>query len=279
MSYLHIKRIVEERISQITQPKVIDDDVRRIMIQYNIPEEAVQNCLLKVNAQLKKHYRHKFSKQVVHQLVQQIQKNEEENILRVNEQLERVTQLVQPIIVPEAYGGLTVQQRVSKLQELIEDLPEPEYIFMADKEGEDEQTGNNDIIEEDEEGHGKDDGLIVDNEDRVDIILKKKLTEEYTKAVQEELKGEIENRKLSNEELRERYAKLREELLRLNEKLIYEQQKAEYLESLEKKVQLLKPQTNGTTEGDGMEKPEYGDLEAQITRFRILVEKLEYATG
>lgn len=266
MSYLEIKRIVEEQISKVSQPVEITDEVRRVMDKYGIPEEKIKNGLLKVNLHIKRQNKHRFSKQVVHQLVQQILKNEHDKLSKVNEQLQRVQQLVQPVIVPESQGGLSINERVSKLQELAEVLPEPTYLFALDAKEDDEEEVEEDAMEEDERDQ---EGLIVDDEARVERILKKKLEKEYAKAVQEEIKDDVASRKESNEELRQRYTKLREQLIQQSQALIYQQQKHAYLEMLAKKTETLR-------EADFLDKE---GLEAQITRFRILVEKLEYATS
>ena len=169
------------------------------MAKHHIPEETVQQALNKTNAHLKRVVRHKLSKQVVHQLVQQIVKNELQKLMKVNEQLQRVSQLVQPIIVPESKGGLSAQERVTQLQELVEVLPEPEYLFAfdrgdEDKEEEEEQDARKyEERKEDKLGDGNDEEnlgnrLIVDNEARVELILKRQLEEEYAKAVSEEIK-------------------------------------------------------------------------------------------
>lgn len=274
MSYLYIKRFVEEQVEILSQPLVIDDDVRRVMAKHNLPEETVKNALFKVNLLLKRHNKHKFSKQVVHQLVQQITKNEHDKLMKVNEQLQKVTQLVQPIIVPEAKGGLTVLERVTRLQELADVLPEPAYLFALDG-GEDEEAEKEKVEEKEEDNE---DGLIVDDQDRVERVLKKQLEEEYIQAIREEVKEDVTLQKATNEELRQRYAALREQLVEISQKLIYDQQKLGYLEALEKKVEALKG--SGMEALEALEALEGGrdDLEAQITRFRILVEKLEYAT-
>ncbi|PSK35486.1 hypothetical protein C7M61_004523 [Candidozyma pseudohaemuli] len=266
MSYLEIKRIVEEQISKVSQPVEITDEVRRVMDKYGIPEEKIKNGLLKVNLHIKRQNKHRFSKQVVHQLVQQILKNEHDKLSKVNEQLQRVQQLIQPVIVPESQGGLSINERVSKLQELAEVLPEPTYLFALDAKEDDEEKVEEDAMEEDERDQ---EGLIVDDEARVERILKKKLEKEYAKAVQEEIKEDVASRKESNEELRQRYTKLREQLIQQSQALIYQQQKHAYLEMLAKKTETLR-------EADFLDKD---GLEAQITRFRIIVEKLEYATS
>lgn len=252
------------------------------MAKHHIPEETVQQALNKTNAHLKRVVRHKLSKQVVHQLVQQIVKNELQKLMKVNEQLQRVSQLVQPIIVPESKGGLSAQERVTQLQELVEVLPEPEYLFAfdrgdEDKEEEEEQDARKyEERKEDKLGDGNDEEnlgnrLIVDNEARVELILKRQLEEEYAKAVSEEIKEDVALRKASNEELRQKYAELRTQLIEVSGKLIYERQKIEYLTKLEEKTRVIK---NIPRKDEGRT-----DLDAQITRFRILVEKLEYATS
>ncbi|GBL48052.1 hypothetical_protein [Candidozyma auris] len=282
MSYLEIKRIVEKEIEKVTKPLFIDDEVRRVMAKHHIPEETVQQALNKTNAHLKRVVRHKLSKQVVHQLVQQIVKNESQKLMKVNEQLQRVSQLVQPIIVPEWKGGLSAQEKVTQLQELVEVLPEPEYLFAfdrgnEDKEEEEEQDARKyEERKEDKLGDGNDEEnlgnrLIVDNEARVESISKRQLEEEYAKAVSEEIKEDVALRKASNEELRQKYAELRTQLIEVSGKLIYERQKIEYLTKLEEKTRVIK---NIPRKDEGRT-----DLDAQITRFRILVEKLEYATS
>lgn len=269
MSYLEIKRIVEEQISKVSQPVEITNEVRRVMDKYGIPEEKVKNGLLKVNLHIKRQNKHRFSKQVVHQLVQQIIKNEHDKLSKVNEQLQRVQQLVQPVIIPESQGGLSINERVSKLQELAEVLPEPAYLFALDaKENDEEEEEEVEEAAMDEDERDQE-GLIVDDEARVERILRKKLEKEYAKAVQEEIKEDVASRKESNEELRQRYTDLREQLIQQSQALIYQQQKNEYLEMLAKKTETLR-------EADFLDKD---GLEAQITRFRILVEKLEYATS
>ncbi|KAM3125297.1 hypothetical protein CJJ07_003665 [Candidozyma auris] len=282
MSYLEIKSIVEKEVEKVTKPLLIDDEVRRVMAKHHIPEETVQQALNKTNAHLKRVVRHKLSKQVVHQLVQQIVKNESQKLMKVNEQLQRVSQLVQPIIVPESKGGLSAQERVTQLQELVEVLPEPEYLFAfdrgdEDKEEEEEQDARKyEERKEDKLGDGNDEEnlgnrLIVDNEARVESISKRQLEEEYAKAVSEEIKEDVALRKASNEELRQKYAELRTQLIEVSGKLIYERQKIEYLTKLEEKTRVIK---NIPRKDEGRT-----DLDAQITRFRILVEKLEYATS
>lgn len=268
MSYLYIKRFVEDRIREVSQPVEITDEVRRVMHKYNIPEETVKNGFLKVNLHIKRQNKHRFSKQVVHQLVQQIMKNEQNKLMKVNDQLQKVEQLVQPVIVPEARGGLSVNERVNRLQELVEVLPEPAYLFALDRE-EDEPEEPEEPKEPENEEVEENEGLILDDQDRVERVLKKELERKYTKEVQEEIKDQVASRKASNEELRQKYTDLREKLIERSQALVYQQQKAEYLKALEEKSQVL--ESGNFLDSSG--------LEAQITRFRILVEKLEYATS
>lgn len=127
MSYLQIKRLVDEHIKQLNTPIVVDDEMRRFSQKHQFSEKKLASILLKCNLAIKRHNRSVYNKQVVHQIVQQILKSEQDKVNEVNSQVSRLYQMMQPItangINAEALGTIDAISRLAA------ELPESRHLF------------------------------------------------------------------------------------------------------------------------------------------------------
>lgn len=306
MSYLYIKKFLDEQIRVLNQPLVIDDALRAIMARDHISEEKMKSIVLKANIKLKRHNRYKFNKQVVHQIVQQIVKNEQEKLSKVNGALSKIDTLMQPVLLPD-FSSTDISDRIRQFNALVDELPEPEYLFALvdidelEREaetgkgkksaGENEGSGDN-------EGNGEPDGsgeharvqenesdeeiLVQDDEERVSVDRKReRLEKEYQAQISSELRDRLALLANRHSELKEKYTQLRDELVSLNENLIYQQQKLLYLKNIHTKLKAVngeKEEKLLDSENEDSESDEQGvDMDVQMKKFSILVEKLQFA--
>lgn len=303
MSYLYIKRFLDEQIRILNQPLVIDDALRAIMARDHISEEKMKSIVLKANIKLKRHNRYKFSKQVVHQVVQQIVKNEQDKLSKVNGALSKIDTLMQPVLLPD-FSSTDISDRIRQFNALVDELPEPEYLFaLVDVDGLEKETGkgkmegfSGDYKGSDNgssgEGEGsgenaraRDDGsdeeiLVQDDEERVGVD-RKKLEKEYQAQISRELRDRLALLADRHSELKEKYTQLRSELVSLNENLIYQQQKLLYLQNIHTKLKAVngeKEEKLLDSENEDSEVEDPGaDMDVQMRKFSILVEKLQFA--
>lgn len=270
-SYLQVKRFIDEQIKILNTPLRVDDNIRAISTRHHLSEEKVASLIFKCNLRLKRHYSTVFNKQVVHQMVQQVVKSESEKIFAINERLSRIDTLIQPIALPDFHKVGNVTDRARLINELVQELPEPSYLFAIQEEvaGREMQSKSRENTDGDSDP-SPDGGLIQDNEE---------FTEQYSETVMAEIRSQLNG----TEALKEEYASLRTRLVDLNEQLVYKLQKAEYLAKLSKKMSLgsaKKDELLDSEEEDVEEtEAEKSDLLAQVSRFNILVEKLEFVMG
>ncbi|SGZ46765.1 CIC11C00000004006 [Sungouiella intermedia] len=297
MSYLYIKNFIEEQIRILNQPLVIDDELRAVMSKNNISEETMKSILLKANLRLKRHNRDRFNRQAVHQIVQQIVNNEKEKVFKVNEALAKIEIMIQPILLPDFSLVGDVGDRVGMFNELVKELPQPEYLFAAhsfsmETEQEDpeviESGGKKDETEtETEDGkEGEEANLLVqDDQERFQENRndeeREGLVKKYQVEVAQELKDHISSHQQKIDTLKEQYTQLRALLIEMNEELVYKMQKFEYLRQLNGKMNFLQKDSNSlrpdSEDEDSDEEVANTDLKIQMGRFRILMEKLEFA--
>lgn len=286
MSYLYIKQFIDEQVKILSRPFVIDDDLRAVMAKHNISEETMKNIVFKANLRLKRQIRAKFSRQVVHQIVQQVAKNETDKLLKVNTALTKISLMVQPVLLPDFSKVGNLNDRIRMVNELVNELPDPQYLFavqeLAEKNDVDKTDLDKDLdptrsLEQDPEA-----GMLVqDDEERVEVQLRKELEQQYTRVVDEEIRKATDLKAGENAQLKERYTQLRTELLALNDNLIYKLEKLAYLRKLNQKLDFVEASSTRDLADSEDEESEVeassADLGVQINRFKILVEKLEFA--
>ncbi|SGZ50218.1 CIC11C00000004054 [Sungouiella intermedia] len=295
MSYLYIKNFIEEQIRILNQPLVIDDELRAVMSKNNISEETMKSILLKANLRLRRHNRDRFNRQAVHQIVQQIVNNEKEKVFKVNEALAKIEIMIQPILLPDFSLVGDVGDRVGMFNELVKELPQPEYLFAAHSFSMETEQGDPEVIEsagkkdetETEDGkEGEEANLLVqDDQERFQENRndeeREELVKKYQVEVAQELKDHISSHQQKIDTLKEQYIQLRALLIEMNEELVYKMQKFEYLRQLNGKMNFLQKDSNSlrpdSEDEDSDEEVANTDLKIQMGRFRILMEKLEFA--
>lgn len=295
MSYLYIKNFIEEQIRILNQPLVIDDELRAVMSKNNISEETMKSILLKANLRLRRHNRDRFNRQAVHQIVQQIVNNEKEKVFKVNEALAKIEIMIQPILLPDFSLVGDVGDRVGMFNELVKELPQPEYLFAAHSFSMETEQGDPEVIEsagkkdetETEDGKGGEEAnlLVQDDQERFQENRtdeeREELVKKYQVEVAQELKDHISSHQQKIDTLKEQYIQLRTLLIEMNEELVYKMQKFEYLRQLNGKMNFLQKDSNSlrpdSEDEDSDEEVANTDLKIQMGRFRILMEKLEFA--
>lgn len=297
MSYLYIKNFIEAQIQILNRPLVIDDELRAIMAKNNISEETMKGIVLKANLRLKRYNRSRFNRQAVHQIALQVMNNEKEKVFKVNEALIKIDMMIQPVLLPEFSLVGEDGDRIRMVSELINELPETEYLFAVqdfvgvEQEKEEKRSERNvEQNEPDQIGKGtepetdllvRDDEERLEDQERVEEEQRKNLMDKYEAEVAKELKEQMAGHQQRNEALKLQYTGLREKLLRLNNELVYKLQKLEYLRQLSGKLDFLEKEKGGErpdSEDEDSEVEESSiNLNVQMSRFRILVEKLQFA--
>lgn len=259
LTYLEIKRFVDEQISILNRPFTIDDEVRKAMSDEDIPESKVKSLQFKCNLLLKRHNRAKLNKQIVHQIVQQIVKAESESLQRANESLEKVLRLARPVVTDNfaLYGS--IESRIDMLNALADELPESRYLLHLHNDSEaTEESANTEKADK-----GETEEMLLDIiQDHGEPIEKEHLAKDVpTAAVQQG----ILKREFHRDNMLNRYDKLREQLFLNNEEVLYNMEKEAYLRKLNRELEL----------GDDVQLSGE-DIAGQISRFKILVEKLSF---
>lgn len=277
-----LKKKLEEQVARLGEPVVIDESVRHVMEEHGISEEQMGGILSRTNETLRKAHRQRFNRQAVHQIVQQIEKNEEEKTLAVGEMLQRATRLAGQVLVVdmERTGPGQVDEQVRRLGEICEVLPEPRYLEVYVASVGEKEKGPIDGAE----GQDSEEGIIQDSEERVGFVSKKLIAREQQKEVENEARLVVQAEKERRGPLIAQYAELRRRIIDINEKLVYSAQKLEFLRQVHSKAGFLFGGI-GTQPGAGDsddEIPDDGypetDFDSLLTKFRILVEKLDYAS-
>ncbi|KAM9905035.1 hypothetical protein OXX69_007336 [Metschnikowia pulcherrima] len=297
MSYLQIKRFIDDQIKVLNTPVKIDENVKQMIHEGEITASQAQSALFKCNLLVKRHNRTRYNKQVVHQIVQQVAKAEHANLLRVNESLEKIDRIIKPVLTDQFAGSGRLKDRIGMLNNLAEILPEGRYLFALHGEN-DEKKHEGEESKENEQNTGLEahsettneaetgrDTLVRDNEE----VVPSEMTEtrnQYMEATNRELEKSIGAHKEKRGELRRKYDDLRARLIRLNEDLVYKMQKLEYLKKLNTNLDFSSNFRTSAMEYDSdiddvREEPKEENtvdaLGPQMSRFNVLVGKLEFA--
>lgn len=265
MSYLQIKAFVDEQIKILNTPVTIDENIKQLIQQENLTEAQVKSILFKCNLLIKRHNRTKYNKQVVHQIVQQVTKAEQANLVQANEALSKISRLVQPVMTDQFSSSGRLQDRLRLLNDLADILPEGRYLFAVGEDGENLEKSPDLVTPE--VADTEDNPLIRDNEELLQSAEDTALRNQYIKAAQEETEKQFGAHREKRAELRQRYDELRVRLAQINEDVVYKMEKLAYLRQLSQKMDF-------SSIGNGEE--ELG-LSTQMSRFSVLVEKLEFA--
>lgn len=251
MSYLQIKTLVEQQVEVANTPLIVDFQLQEIARKHNIDELKMHSLVLKVNSLMKRHNKSLFNKQAIHQIVQQVVKAENDHVSRVRTALAAFSSLAIPVSLPNLAGDDF--QRVSYLRDIVQNLPEPRHLFAVyDEEAWDKEREEN-----------------ADNADVIDEVHR-------------EVQQKMHEREAEAEAIREEYATMRTKLLLLIEEVAYKTEKLDYLRRLGEKLNEVRPvqvvgarvDSDCEEEVDAVELPAASNLDAQIARFRILLEKL-----
>lgn len=254
MSYLQIKALVEKQVEVANTPLTVDSQLQEIARKHNIDELKMHSLVLKVNSLMKRHNKSLFNKQAIHQIVQQVVKAENDHVSRVRTALATFSSLAIPVSLPNLAGDDF--QRVSYLRDIVQNLPEPRHLFAVY----DEEAWNKGREEHDENAENA--GVIDE--------------------VHREVQQRMHERAAEAETIREEYATMREKLLLLTEEVAYKTEKLDYLRRLGEKLNEVQPvhvvgsrvDSDCEEEEEAVEVPAATNLDAQIARFRILLEKL-----
>lgn len=258
----------------------------------------MKGIVLKANLRLKRHNRSRFNRQAVHQIALQVMNNEKEKVFKVNEALAKIDMMIQPVLLPEFSMVGEDGDRIRMVSELINELPEPEYLFAVqdfvgvEQEKQEEKQREGDAERDEPDRIGKrpepetellvqDDEEKLEDQERVEEEQRKELVDKYEAEVAKELKEQMAGHQQRKEAMKLQYTELREELVRLNNELVYKLKKLEYLRQLSEKLEFLEKEKEGEradSEDEDSEVEESSiNLKVQMSRFRILVEKLQFA--
>lgn len=137
-SYLYTRQFIDREVKVLNGPLVFDDAIHAIIARYNmtkpeeeeeIDESKVKNVIFRCNILLKRHNRNIFPSQIINQIVQQILKNEQIKLVKVNENFANINSILQPILLPTDLSGDYANQ-LTLFNQLINELPELKYLSM-----------------------------------------------------------------------------------------------------------------------------------------------------
>ncbi|CAK7895816.1 hypothetical protein CAAN1_12S02960 [[Candida] anglica] len=272
-----------------------------------INSRQLKLALDKVNALTKKHVKEYYSQQVIDQIAQQVVKNEHKKMLIINDNLSKINLILVPIIIPEVNRN---KKTFVEFSEIIRELPESKYLMpYIDREEissdeEDEELHNEEQEQQQEEDNEQENTLVQDNQEIVTSEDKYTIKEQLK--ARKQLKATIRNmiKNKDYNKLLKTYESLRLKLIELDQELNYKMDKLEYLSRLkgdlsntfnssseypygvdgndtdpeikdsdeEEEVNFEGVQDNLITAAGSSER----NLFAELNRFRILVEKLQY---
>lgn len=141
-SYLYTRHFIDGEVKVLNSPLTFDDAIHAIVAQYNRtrPEEAhaideakVKNLIFRCNILLKRHNRNVFPSQIINQIVQQILKNEQMKLVKVNENFNKINLILKPILLPTNLSGDYANQ-LKQFDQLIKELPELKYLFTHEED-------------------------------------------------------------------------------------------------------------------------------------------------
>lgn len=257
-SYQYTKRFIDREVKQLNNPLTYTKEVRDIIennsnsIQdddnYNnnnndgnsnlasVNQSKIKSAIFKCNILIKRHNRNVFSSQIINQIIQQILKSEQAKLIKVNESFMKINLILQPILLPDLadlsgdYGS-----QINDFNELVEGLPELKYLLIKedeeDPESENNLSDNNE--EEKEESHSN---LVLDDQERLNVLSKKKLRRKFNKEMKNELNLQLTKRQTNIDELLDAYDEVRTQLIDLNKGLAYKYNKLQYLKQLKQKL-------------------------------------------
>jgi hypothetical protein len=268
--------------------------------QYDeLTPKLLSKILNKTNMIIRKKNARLFAPQVSSQVAHQVVKLEHCKLLLINDQLAKVNALLPPLVLPEfeTTTGSSCAAKLTQCTHLISQLPEAKYLLVHTNDHVDEENDEDDedSINSDTNGDEKDgvNGLIHDDQARV--VAPKKL-------LKNKINQQIKPTDVST--ILEEYGKIRQDLIDLNKNLISSYNKLSYLQDLNTKLTYLVagdttpvpvPNLRDSELYDSDEEIEYGsnvsqiqsnlllnneseekNLIAEMNRFKILVEKIDY---
>lgn len=141
-SYLYTRQFIDREVKVLNGPLSFDDAIHAIIARYNmtkpeekeeIDESKVKNVIFRCNILLKRHNRNIFPSQIINQIVQQILKNEQIKLVKVNENFANINSILQPILLPTDLSGDYANQ-LTLFNQLINELPKLKYLSMDKSE-------------------------------------------------------------------------------------------------------------------------------------------------
>lgn len=140
MSYLEIKRVAEEQVKVLSTPFEVDDAMLQLAQKYGLPEEELRSIVFKSNVLLKRQLRTRYSKQVLHQIIQQAVKAEQNQLLQVGDAMATANDLVVPQAVSLLVDNSDPDALTRLLENLTDALPEPRHLLALVAETQEEGT-------------------------------------------------------------------------------------------------------------------------------------------
>lgn len=295
MSFKYTRKIIDAEVARLGTPLKLDVEA---LAGPEMSAAKLRRVVHRVNVMMRQHNRVAFHPQIAEQVTQQIVKNEQKRLAIVSDTLTRIHTMVIPVAVPDRnQNGLTLRE----LHRLIHKLPHPKYLMHM----------RDDTADDGADGGGSDSDALVQDHLQAEQVAPAVAVARYTTRAQRAARRQW--RQQAWERLRaqpdvesalELYAVLRTSLLTLDAQLTYKHDKLAYLKGLQRQVNLalgqprpsLHPQTIDSDDEDLQTDHAEADFSgvqrnlisaattdsgvySELTRFRILVEKLNYTFG
>lgn len=295
MSFKYTRKVIDTEVARLGTPLKLDVEA---LAGPEMSAAKLRQVVHRVNVMMRQHNRVAFHPQIAEQVTQQIVKNEQKRLAIVNDTLMRINTMVIPVAVPDRnQNGITLRE----LHRLIHELPHPKYLVHV----------RDDTADDEADGGGSDsDALVQDHlqaEQVAPAVAAAKYTTRAQRAARRQWRQQAWKRLRAQPDVEsalEQYAALRTSLLALDAQMTYKRDKLAYLQRLQRQVNLalgrprpsLHPQTIDSDEEDlqtDQTEADFTEVQrnlisaastdtgvySELTRFRILVEKLNYTIG
>lgn len=282
MSYLDTKRFIDEQVKLLNHPVIVNDEIRDVCQIYGIPESTMRSVLFKSNLQIKRNNRSRYSRAKVHQTVQQILAVEKELCHLAESAPVRVQSLLLLTFDAAVAVKWPLAQQVDWTMRQASYMPEGKFLFgssgenLSAEKGDDVYEANENEVNEHNVKENRQKGDIDSeksnhfNRMSYKAVLSPKVTDNEKRARYEVSGLPGSNTDSKNDILRERYDQLRKEYLQLQKDLVYRAQKLDYLRDLAQMLCFAEQRSDTINRGD---------VEREMRRFSILVEKLSYSAS
>lgn len=282
----YTKSLIEHQLDTLKEPLVLDEPISDMLSNHahsdkntQVSESQLHDVLNKVNASMNTRYNEIFTSQRNDEVISSIIDAEFQKLAKVDRQIFKIYHQLQSFEL-SGFNKLATNDKMMKLQrlrELIDELPRPKYIYLSDNEGNIHHLNKRLDVINCSNGRGEARELKKERA-RQGLNAQDQNSSCLLSGVEQVQHSDRD--KMS--ELLQTYASLRNQLITSCKILRYNFEKLEYLRSLNTMLEETFDTRNriaDTTSSDNNGTIPDDNLQEEINRFRILVERIVYKSS